>query len=202
MKVLIAEDEPVSRRLLSAALERAGYEVVTAGDGGEAWAMLQCQGDLRLAVLDWMMPEVDGVDVCRRVRAMRRASYTYLILLTSLESRDDVVRGFESGADDYMTKPFDAQELLCRVRVGERVVRLEADLARKIDELQDALAHVRQLQGLLPICQHCKKIRDDGNCWQRLENYIEEHSEALFSHGICEECLLLHYPDFAADTHA
>ncbi|MFH1731762.1 MAG: response regulator [Planctomycetota bacterium] len=195
MKVLIAEDDQVSRRLLQATLGRLGYEVITTENGAQAWDALQKPDAPRLAILDWMMPELDGVDVCRYVRGREDVPYVYIILLTARGQKKDVVTGLEAGADDYLIKPFDPQELRSRITVGERILKLEAALEAKVLELKEALTHVKQLQGLLPICMHCKKIRDDGDTWHRMENYIQEHSGAMFTHSLCEECLDKHYPD-------
>ena len=198
MKVLIAEDDQVSRRLLQATLGRLGYEVVCTENGAQAWEALQLDDAPRLAILDWMMPELDGVDVCRKVRERDDVPYVYIILLTARGQKKDVVTGLEAGADDYLIKPFDPQELRSRITVGERILKLEAALEGKVGELEQALRHVKQLQGLLPICMHCKKIRDDGDTWHRMESYIEEHSDAMFTHSLCEECREEHYPARAA----
>ena len=195
MKVLIAEDDQVSRRLLEVTLQRLGYEVIAAHDGAQAWEILKQPDAPQLAVLDWMMPEMDGVDVCRLVRERTSEKYVYIVFLTAKGQKKDIVTGLEAGADDYLIKPFDPQELKSRITVGERVLRLESELAGKIDELQQALGHVKQLQGLLPICMHCKKIRDDGDSWHRLETYIERHSEAMFTHSLCQDCISEHYPE-------
>jgi response regulator RpfG family c-di-GMP phosphodiesterase len=112
----------------------------------------------------------------------------YLILLTARARKEDVVTGLESGADDYVTKPFDRSELLSRVRTGERIVGLQANLAQRVRELEEALAQVNRLQGLLPICSYCKKVRDDGNYWHEVERYIADHADVHFSHGICPNC--------------
>ena len=195
MKVLIAEDDKVSRRLLQATLGRLGYEVVTTEDGTQAWQALQQADAPRLAILDWMMPGLDGVDVCRNVRQRDDVPYIYIILLTARGQKKDVVTGLEAGADDYLVKPFDPQELSSRITVGKRILELEAALEAKVGELKAARSHVKQLQGLLPICMHCKKIRDDRDTWHRVESYIEEHSAAMFTHSLCEECMAKHYPD-------
>jgi CheY-like chemotaxis protein len=188
VKVLIAEDDVVSRRMLEVYLHRWGYQVVVATDGAEAWRALQCSDPPPLAILDWMMPVMDGIEVCRRVRETHRASPTYVIILTARGGSDDIVRGFEAGTDDYITKPFNGDELRARVQVGARILELQANLADRVKELEGALAGVRQLQGLLPICCYCKKIRDDQNYWQAVESYISNHTKAQFSHGVCPEC--------------
>jgi len=188
MKVLIAEDETVSRRLLEATLVRWGYEVVVASDGVEAWEALQGDDAPSLAILDWMMPSMDGLEVCRRIRNRPSSTPPYLILLTAKGRREDIVTGLEAGANDYVTKPFNREELRARVQVGVRMVELQQSLTDRVRALEEALARVKQLQGLLPICSYCKKIRDDQNYWQQVESYIAEHSQAQFSHSICPDC--------------
>jgi DNA-binding response OmpR family regulator len=194
MRILIAEDDPTSRRLLEATLAREGYDVVSAADGDEAWDRLHGQDAPRLAILDWMMPGTDGIEICRRLRQEPRASYVYVLLVTTKTRTEDIVHGLDAGADDYLTKPYDPQELRCRIQSGVRLLRLEEALADKVRELQEALSHVKQLQGLLPICMFCKKIRDDSDTWHRLETYIERNSEAMFSHSLCGDCRKEHYP--------
>ena len=188
MRVLIAEDDPISRRLLEATVTRWGHEPVVTEDGTEAWAVLTRPDAPRLAVLDWMMPGLDGVEVCRRVRARVAPIAPYLILLTAKGSPEDIVTGLQAGADDYLTKPFDREELRARIQVGVRLVELQQSLADRVTELEQALVNVRRLEGLLPICSYCKKIRCDGNYWEQVERYISAHSAAQFSHSICPEC--------------
>ncbi len=195
MRVLLAEDEPLSRHMVTRLLEGWGYEVQVVHDGSEAVKILQASEGPRLAILDWMMPGLDGVEVCRLIRANENEEYVYIILLTAKKQKQDVVTGLESGADDYITKPFDRDELHSRVMAGQRIVELKSALAHKVVELEEALEHVKKLQGLLPICMHCKKIRDDSHTWHRLETYIEEHSSAMFSHALCDECLAKYYPE-------
>jgi sigma-B regulation protein RsbU (phosphoserine phosphatase) len=188
VKILIAEDDVLARRTLQVPLTRWGYQVVIATDGTEALRVLESSNAPKLAILDWMMPGLDGVEVCRRVRENPRALPAYLILLTARGASEDVIQGLDAGANDYVTKPFDRDELRARVKVGVRVVELQTSLADRVSELERALAGVKQLQGLLPICCYCKKIRDDRNYWQQVEGYISDHSEAQFSHGVCPAC--------------
>ncbi len=186
--VLVAEDDTISRRTVVSALTRGGNQVVEAKDGREAWDVLQDPNAPRLAILDWMMPGLDGIQLCRDLKGADDGTIRYLILVTSKADCEDVVRGLEAGADDYMIKPFDAEELRARVRVGFRVLDLQESLAHRVSELEQALFQIKQLQGLLPICSYCKKIRDDGNYWRQVEEYIAHHSEVTFSHGICPGC--------------
>lgn len=188
MKILIAEDDPVSRRVLSATLSKFGYEVVVVTDGAQAWDALQREDAPQLAILDWMMPEIDGVELCRRVRALPTATPPFLILLTAKSGKEDVVAGLDAGANDYLTKPFDRGELRARVQVGAHVLELQGNLAARVRDLEAALSQVKQLQGLLPICSYCKKIRDEQNYWHRVESYLSEHTAVEFSHGICPSC--------------
>jgi DNA-binding response OmpR family regulator len=188
VKVLLAEDESIPRRVLTAALAGWGYEVQAVADGLEAWQALQGPDAARLAILDWQMPGLDGAEVCRQLRGQAAVEPTYVILLTARSSKDDVVAGLDAGANDYVTKPFDRAELHARLRVGCQVVALQRSLAARVRELEEALAQVKQLQGLLPICCYCKKIRDDQNYWQQVDGYLAAHSDMRFSHGICPDC--------------
>ncbi|MFB3854449.1 MAG: diguanylate cyclase [Vicinamibacterales bacterium] len=146
MRILIAEDEPVSRRLLAAALDRMGHEVVQTCDGREAWEVLQHE-NISMVIADWMMSEMDGVELVRRIRAQESDHYIYVILLTSRSAKCDVVLGLDAGADDYITKPFEREELVVRIKGGERVIELERQLAEKNRQLA-ALAMVDGLTGI------------------------------------------------------
>ncbi len=195
MKILIAEDEKTSRIILERTLIKAGYDVMGVEDGLKALASIQ--KDLPdMLITDWMMPELDGLELCRRVRCLDLPGYVYIILLTALTEKERIIQGLDAGADDYVTKPFDRTELLARVRAGERIIQLEKSLLQKNKELSEALAQVKQLKGLFPICMYCKKIRKDENYWQQVEEYIGEHSEADFSHSICPECMEKNYPEY------
>lgn len=187
-RILVADDDPVSLRILQKALEKWGHEVVAATDGTQAWQVLTRPEAPPMAILDWMMPGMNGPTICRRTRNGLSTAVPYLILLTARASEIDVVAGLEAGANDYVTKPFHYAELRARVRVGVRVLSLQGRLAEQVRDLELALHQVKQLRGLLPICMYCKKIRNDGDYWEQVETYISEHTEAEFSHGICPEC--------------
>lgn len=188
MKILIADDDLVARMLLENAITRWGYDVVSASNGSEAVVALQNDDAPALAILDWMMPGMSGVEVTRAARKLVKASSTYIILLTAKSEKDDIVAALSAGADDYLTKPYHREELRVRVQAGVRIVELQRSLAGRITELEDALVRVKQLQGMLPICSYCKKIRDDQNYWQKVENYISDHSAVQFSHSVCPPC--------------
>jgi sigma-B regulation protein RsbU (phosphoserine phosphatase) len=187
MKVLVAEDDPLVLHLLERLLA-VEYEVATARDGVAAWKILRQQDGPRLAVLDWQMPGMDGTEICRKARQLPDTPMYLLLLTATRKSSADVVAGFDAGADDYITKPFDAAELRARVAVGRRVLQLQQTLEEHVAELQEALLSVHKLEGLLPICSWCKRVRNDQNYWEQLEQYLSDHMGANITHGICPEC--------------
>jgi len=134
------------------------------------------------------MPGIDGLEVCRRLRQSPGSIPPYIILLTAKHGVREIVKGIEAGADDYLTKPYDHEELRLRLQVGARIVELQTKLAERVEQLEATLDHVKQLQGILPICSYCKKIRNDLDYWQNVDSYVTEHSQAEFSHGICPSC--------------
>jgi two-component system, cell cycle response regulator len=141
LKILIVEDEPVSKRLLEVTLRKWNYEVVTTSDGREAWQLLQGPEAPNLVISDWMMPDMDGLELCKRIRESERPGYTYLILLTSKGRKEDLIKGLEAGADDYLIKPFDHEELRIRIKIGERIISLERRILQ--------LANTDSLTGVL-----------------------------------------------------
>jgi CheY-like chemotaxis protein len=189
MEILIAEDDPISRRLLESTLALWGYRVVVTKNGKEAWDILKGIDAPGLAILDVMMPEMDGLEICRKVRGLRSPSPPFLILLTAMSAKDDVVNGIEAGANDYLSKPFHREELRVRVGVGVKMLELQKILSIRVKELEDSLLQVKQLQGMLPICSYCKQVRDDKNYWHKVENYISTRVNIEFSHGVCPDCL-------------
>ena len=188
MKILLAEDDEVSARLMRMRLTQWGYEVQCVSDGIQACEALREIAAPQLALIDWMMPEMDGIEVCRQVRVSLVDSAPYLILLTARGAQEDIVRGMEGGADDYIVKPFHPQELKVRLAAGVRMIELQNTLKDRVAELQEAISKVKLLQGLLPICSYCKRVRDDQDYWHKLETFISNNSEAEFSHGICPPC--------------
>jgi DNA-binding response OmpR family regulator len=188
MTVLVADDHDVNRKLLRTLLSAEGYEVIEAANGNEALTFLKAATAPVVGLIDWEMPQVEGIEVCRQTRALNPETPLFLILVTVRDTKQDVVTGLQAGANDYITKPFDKTELLARVKIGTQMVELQQKLTEHVKELKDALISVKQLSGLLPICSYCKKIRDDQNYWQQVEAYVGKHSEAQFSHSICPTC--------------
>lgn len=195
MRILIADDEIQYQTMLQKFVIRWGYEVEITDNGIDALDLLTGNQAPDIALLDWNMPGLQGVDICRTVRSADSSAYRYLILLTGNTSREHIVEGLKSGADDYITKPFESGELFARLEVGRRTVQLHQNLRDKITELQKAISHIKTLQGLLPICCVCKKIRDDQGYWNQIEDYIARNSGAGFTHGLCPDCLQSHYPE-------
>ncbi len=195
MKVLIAEDDPVSKRLLEGSLVSWGYNVVATGNGSSALEILLGADRPMIAILDIVMPEMTGIEVCR---ALRKASPSilppYIILLTGINSKADLVKGIEAGANDYLTKPFYRDELRVRVNVGTQTIELQRKLADRVTDLEKALTQLTQLEGMLPICSYCKKIRDDEDNWQNIDVYIAQKTSVEFSHGICPTCYEAEWP--------
>ena len=188
MRALIADDDRITTAILTATLQRWNIDAMVANDGGAAWEILTGPDVPSLAIVDWMMPTVDGLELCRRIRRDPARAHMYVILLTGRDNRADVVAGLEAGADDYIVKPFDPDELHARVQVGIRVLTLQERLADRVVALEQALARVKTLQGLLPICSYCKRIRGDDRYWQQVDAYLVEHTDAQFTHGICPPC--------------
>ncbi|HEY9838956.1 MAG TPA: response regulator transcription factor [Candidatus Obscuribacterales bacterium] len=187
-RILLAEDDPIAQAITEEALTRWGYTFQLAEDGDQAWEILQQPQIPDLLVLDWKMPGLSGLDICRRVRESDQLKSLYIILLTASSGRANMLEGLGAGADDYLEKPFDPALLQARLQVAERILMLQKILQGKIAELQEALSNARELRGLLPICSYCKKIRNDQNYWERLESYLSSHTHAQFSHSICPEC--------------
>jgi DNA-binding response OmpR family regulator len=188
MKILIAEDDPISRRLLEATLLKCGYEVAVAHDGLQAWEMLQCSYAPRLAIIDWMMPGLDGLELCRKARCFLSNLPPYIILLTTRGRKEDIVEGLQNGADDYLLKPFDPEELRARIQAGERIIELQRALGSRQLELESALARIKKLHSLLPICVHCRRMRNGRDYWQEVETYVSSHFDSQISQGVCPDC--------------
>ena len=175
MKVLVAEDHAPSRRLLEAILGSLEHEVTLAEDGAEAWRRFEA-GRFAVVISDWTMPKLEGIELTRRIRALKDRPYTYVILVTARTGKADYREAMAAGVDDFLSKPFDGDYLESRIRVGERISGLQQE--------------VRQLEGLLPVCSYCKKIRDERDQWVAIERYISARTAAEFSHGICPTCLV------------
>ena len=195
MTLFIAEDDRTSLTVLASLARKWGYDVSTATDGEEALSVIEEDNSPRLLLLDWMLPNVNGPQLCKKARELETNGDCprFIIMLTMRGSSDDIVEGLSAGANDYMVKPFHHNELRARLEVGAKFVELQSELLEKVDELEHALKEIRTLQGILPICMHCHKIRGDKEVWERLESYITSHTDAMLSHSICPDCYDKYY---------
>jgi CheY-like chemotaxis protein len=194
--ILIVDDIPKNLEVIGNILSLENYQISVASDGQKAWNILQ-RISPDLILLDIMMPNVDGYTLCRRIKATEDKKNIPIIFVSARTNPDDLVKGFELGAVDYVTKPFNAAELSARVRTHIALYRANKRNEFLIRELQTALTKVKKLTGLLPICSGCKKIRNDAGYWSQVEEYLSEHADVRFSHGICPSCVREQYPDLA-----
>ncbi|NDY73014.1 response regulator [Desulfobacter hydrogenophilus] len=185
--ILIVDDERQNIKVL-AELLRNHYKLMAAKNGEQA--LKATQGNILpdLILLDIVMPGIDGYEVCRRLKADERTKHIPVIFVTAVTEIEDAARGFQAGAVDFIQKPLNP--VMAKARVD-----LHIKLHKTMAELKEALSQVKNLSGLLPICMYCKKIRDDTGYWNQIEAYIDNHSEAQFSHSICNECAKKYYPD-------
>ena len=187
-RILVVEDDPTFMTLLKLSLESFGEPFQSVTDGTAAWQLLSQPHTFQVVILDWNLPGLSGLEICQKVRALPTHEPPYIVLLTGNDRKEDVVKGLKAGADDYMTKPFHRDELSARLNVGKRIAQLQRTLTSRVKELETALKKVTELEGLIPICAYCKKVRDDKNYWHQVEEYVSVRSGALFSHGVCPIC--------------
>ena len=212
MTILIVDDSPDQQALLRSILGKAGHtDVVSADSGKAAVQLLNLRGDsagrnVDLILMDVLMPEQDGVDTCRQIKRCAHLEDVPVIMVTAKSDLSNLQEAFAAGAMDFISKPVNSIELLARVSSAlllkqemDRRKHRELELRRSNEELQKALKEVKVLRGLIPICASCKKIRNDGGFWQQLEEYLGEHSEAEFSHGLCQPCIKKLYPGVYQD---
>ena len=189
MKVLAVDDDRMTMRTLLRLLGKFGYEAMSATNGTDALRLF-LEHRPQIMITDWMMPEMEGPTVVKTIRALTESQYTYIIMLTSRQEKEDVLAGLLAGVDEFIVKPIDPDQLRARLRVAKRIISLQESLASRIQDLEQERQHVKMLQGFLPICAYCKKIRDDENLWSQIEEYISDHQENIqFSHSICPDCM-------------
>ena len=193
--ILIVDDVPANLELLAGILRKHGYEPRPVPNGKLALSAAKADPP-DLILLDINMPEMDGFEVCARLKADKALKHIPVLFLTAFTETADKVKAFSMGAVDYITKPFQLEEVCARVDTHLRLRRFQVELSNSVDELQKALEDNHTLRGIIPICSSCKKIRIDKVSWQQVEQYVSEHSEAKFSHGVCPDCMLRLYPDY------
>ena len=225
MKILIVDDDPIYRTLLTGILNKIGYETAEAVNGSDALNTMQKPDSPKLAIIDWVMPVMNGLDVLRHVRAINKnqpdsspdllrldkdagksrnilnskyviSEKPYLIMLSSKAEKADIIAALDAGADDYLTKPFNVEELKARLNVGQRMLEIQSAFAAQVAELKNAFNQIKTLRGIVPICASCKKIRNDTGYWQQVESYISHYTDAKFSHGVCPDCMKKLYPEY------
>jgi sigma-B regulation protein RsbU (phosphoserine phosphatase) len=173
MKTLVVENDRKVREWLTSVLQAEGFELAEAENGVEAWDAFE-RSRLDLIVADCRLPGLDGLELCRRIRSAERTAYPYVILLSAVPGKAPFFEAMKAGADDFIAKPLDPDELRARVRAAQRILTLQA--------------RVQALEGILPTCIYCRKIRDEQEVWVNFEQYLTERSSAAFSHGLCPEC--------------
>ena len=212
MTILIVDDSPDQHTLLRSILGKAGHtDILSAESARSASSFLNLEGQeltrqVDLILMDVLMPEQDGVETCRQIKNCAHLRDIPVIMVTAKNDLSNLQAAFAAGANDYINKPVQGVELLARVASAlalkqetDRRKAHELELRRSNEELQRALKEVKVLRGLIPICASCKKIRNDGGFWQQLEEYLGEHSEAEFSHGLCQPCIKKLYPGVYPD---
>jgi DNA-binding response OmpR family regulator len=196
IRILIADDDPDVLFATSKIVRSGGYQVLNASTGNECIETARAQHP-DLILLDVVLPDAEGTEICRRIKTDPELKNIFVALISGKRTEsDEQADGLDLGADAYIVRPISNRELLARVNAMVRILKAEKERDRLIIELKDALAKIRTLSGLLPICSICKKIRDDKGYWNQIEAYIQEHSDAEFTHSICPPCAKKHYPEY------
>ncbi len=195
IKILIVDDDPDLLFATARIIKSAGYEVLTASTAGHCMELVKINRP-DLILLDVILPDGDGQALCSQIKADSALENIFVVLIsgTKIDSAEQA-DGLDIGADGYIARPISNRELLARVNAMVRILRAERERDRLIVQLEEALAKVKKLSGLLPICAGCKKIRDDNGYWNQIELYLKEHSDAIMTHSICPECAKKYYPE-------
>jgi len=197
--ILVVDDDPDTLFATARIVQKAGYKVIKAANGKDCLEKAKADKP-DLILLDVILPDIQGQEVCKEIKADPFFKSTFVVLISgSKTSSDEQAEGLDLGADGYIARPISNRELAARVNAWVRILKAERERDNAISDLEAALANIKRLSGLLPICMFCKKIRDDQGYWTQIENYIHDHSEADFSHSICQACTEEHYPDYTDD---
>lgn len=188
LRILAVDDDAATRLAFDSIIRAAGWSPVVVDDPEEAYRILTGPDAPPIALIDWHMPTLSGIDLCRRVREAAPDARPYLIFVTVKSASEDVAAGLDAGADGYMTKPIAPIELLARVRAGIRTIASQQDLRTRLQQAEIASAQTKKLRELLPICAYCRRIRDEDQRWSTLEQYLSQHIGVRFTHGFCPDC--------------
>lgn len=191
--IVIVDDIQENVRILHHAIKDEPYSFAIAYSGKELLQILE-QHQVTLILLDVMLPDIDGFTLAQQIRSEPRFKEIPIIFVTARSEQEDRLRGFEAGGVDYVSKPFDSREILQRVRTHVNLRRALEEQRRLNKELQAALDRVKTLEGIIPICSKCKKVRDDEGYWTQVERYVTEHTKAMFSHSLCPDCATKYFP--------
>lgn len=195
IRILVVDDDPDILFATIRVLKKEGFDVISADAGNQSLEMVE-NDHPDLILLDVQLPDIQGTEVCEKIKGNLDHQKKYIMMLSGNKtSSDDQAEGLDSGADGYIARPISNRELVSRVNAMVRLIRAERKTDSYILELEQAMEKIKVLSGIVPICMHCKQIRNDKGYWNRLEEFIENHSEAQFSHSICEPCLEKHYPE-------
>lgn len=190
MKILIAEDDPLTLGLLTELVRKWDYETISVNNGDTVWETLGRDNDPLILLADWQIPGIHGDELCRLARTSLTSKPLHIILTTATQlTVESKARSIAAGADDYLIKPYDPRDLLARLHVAERALSLQVELRKRVAELEAELAQPKQLHGLMPICSDCKRICDEQNHWQTVEKYLAARTAAKFTHSVCPTCL-------------
>lgn len=194
MNLLIADDEITSLVLLESLVKSLGYDFQSASNG---YIALEKFYELKpeIILLDWNMPGFTGLELIELIRNAENEIEPYIIMITAKNEKESLEDALNKGADDYITKPFHPGELKARIGSGKRVIELQKDLYSKIKDLNNANSHITRLQELIPICMYCRKIRNDKETWEKIEEYLEKQPDVKLSHGICPDCMAKYHGD-------
>jgi len=192
LRVLAVDDDAATRQTMMAVIQSAGWTPVVVEDPEEAHDILMGPDAPPIALIDWQMPKLSGIDLCRLLRRADPDARPYVIFVTANTAADDIVTGLDAGADGYMTKPISAIELQARVRAGLRTIAVQSELRLRLRAAETLMAQVKPLRELMPICCYCHRVRHDEELWSSLEDYLRTKVNVRFTHGFCPTCYIYH----------
>jgi DNA-binding response OmpR family regulator len=200
LRILAVDDDAATRHVLTSIIESAGWTPVIVADPEEAYDILMSPDAPPIALVDWEMPKLSGLELCQKVRQAEPDAQPYLIFVTMYSSSTDIVTGLDAGADAYMVKPIAADELQARVRAGLRTIAVQSDLRLRLREAETIAAQTKPLRETMAICVYCHRVRHDAEQWSTLEDYLYTHIKVKFTHGFCPTCYTHHVkPDLEGD---